>query len=51
MNYMYCVVSTTPEGHPDVMKRKWRMLALHVQNIMTNLLMGNSKKRPGILCD
>ena len=31
-NYMYYVASTTPEGDPDV-ERKWRMLALHVQNI------------------
>ena len=31
--YMYYVASTTPEGDPDVVERKWRMLALHVQNI------------------
>ena len=33
MNHMYFVASATPEGDPDVMERKWRMLALHVQNI------------------
>ena len=33
MNHMYYVVSTTPEGDPDVMERKLEMLALHVQNI------------------
>ena len=31
--YMYYVASTTSEGDPDVVERKWRMLALHVQNI------------------
>ena len=30
---MYHVASTTSAGDPDVMERKWRMLALHVQNI------------------
>ena len=33
MNHIYYVASTTPEGDPDVMDRKWRMLALHVPNI------------------
>ena len=26
MNHMYYVASTTPEGDPYVMDRKWRML-------------------------
>ena len=30
---MYYVASTTHEVDPDVMERKWRMVALHVQNI------------------
>ena len=30
---MYYIASTTPEGDPDVMEGKWRMLALHVWNI------------------
>ena len=33
MNHMYYLASTTPDGDPDVMEAKWRMLALHVQNI------------------
>ena len=33
MSHMYYVASTTPEVDPDVMERKWRMVALHVQNI------------------
>ena len=30
---MYYIASTTPEGDPDAMERKWRMVALHVQSI------------------
>ena len=30
---MCYIASTTPEGDPDAMERKWRMLALHVQSI------------------
>ena len=52
--YMYYVASTTPEGDPDVVERKWRMLALHVQSMfrtsMTNVLTGNLNERPGIVC-
>ena len=33
MNHIYYVASTTPDGDPDVMEGKWRMLAFHVQNI------------------
>ena len=51
---MYYVASTTPEGDPDVVERKWRMLALHVQSMfrtsVTNVLTGNLNERPGIVC-
>ena len=33
MSHMYYVASPTHEVNPDVLERKWRMVAFRVQNI------------------
>ena len=33
INHMYYCASTTPDGDPDIIEAKWRMLPLHAQNI------------------
>ena len=33
---MYWSTASTPDGNGELMKEKWKMLPLHIQNIHTN---------------
>ena len=35
-NDMYWCAASTPDGNADMMQEKWKMVALHVQDIHTN---------------
>ena len=35
-NHMYWTAASTPNGDGLVMQEKWKMMALHIQNIHTN---------------
>ena len=36
-NHMYWCAASTPDGNGQVIKEKWKMLPLHIQNIHVNV--------------